>query len=139
MTTYIHPTDEAAAAFFSQQHSGDIVMLNLLKFKQIADYSDTPELSTKEQISGENAYKLYMQHTAPFLQESGGEVLFYGTASEFFIGPSDESWDVVMLVKQKSIQHFIAFASNEDYLAGIGHRTAALADSRLLPIKPQSI
>jgi uncharacterized protein (DUF1330 family) len=139
MTKYIHPTDEAAAAFFSQQHSGDIVMLNLLKFKQIADYSDTPELSAKEQISGEDAYKLYMQHTAPFLQESGGEVLFFGTANEFFIGPSDETWDVVMLVKQKSIQQFIAFASNEDYLAGLGHRTAALADSRLLPIKPQSV
>jgi hypothetical protein len=29
----------------------------------------------------------------------------------------------------------LAFASNQDYLAGIGHRVAALADSRILPLK----
>lgn len=28
----------------------------------------------------------------------------------------------------------LAFASNPGYLAGLGHRTAALADSRLLPV-----
>jgi hypothetical protein len=29
---------------------------------------------------------------------------------------------------------FLEFASNPDYLAGMGHRLAALEDSRLLPI-----
>jgi hypothetical protein len=38
-------------------------------------------------------------------------------------------------VRQKSVEEFMAFASNEDYLAGIGHRLAALEDSRLLPIE----
>ena len=38
-----------------------------------------------------------------------------------------------MLVRQASLQAFFAFASDEGYLAGIGHRTAALEDSRLLP------
>jgi hypothetical protein len=33
-----------------------------------------------------------------------------------------------------SVDDFFAFASNPAYLAGIGHRTAALEDSRLLPI-----
>jgi hypothetical protein len=28
----------------------------------------------------------------------------------------------------------MAFASNQEYLAGLGHRTAALEDSRLLPL-----
>jgi len=39
-----------------------------------------------------------------------------------------------MLVKQRSIESFFAFASNSEYLAGIGHRTAAILDSRLLPV-----
>jgi hypothetical protein len=39
-----------------------------------------------------------------------------------------------MLVRQRSINDFIAFASNKEYLEGIGHRTAALEDSRLLPL-----
>jgi hypothetical protein len=40
----------------------------------------------------------------------------------------------VMLVRQTSIEKFIGFASHQDYLNGIGHRTAALEDSRLLPL-----
>ena len=31
------------------------------------------------------------------------------------------------------------FASNPEYLAGIGHRMAAIKDSRLLPIVQQSL
>ena len=42
--------------------------------------------------------------------------------------------DAAMLVRQSSIASFLAFASNQDYLAGIGHRMAALEDSRLLPL-----
>jgi hypothetical protein len=39
-----------------------------------------------------------------------------------------------MLVRQTSIEKFIGFANRQDYLNGIGHRTAALEDSRLLPL-----
>jgi hypothetical protein len=50
------------------------------------------------------------------------------------VGPEDERWDLVVLIRQASVADFFAFAGNEGYLAGIGHRTAALEDSRLLPI-----
>ena len=63
-----------------------------------------------------------------------GEVLFYGKGGAFLIGPSGERWDAAMLVRQSSVASFLAFASNQDYLAGIGHRVAALEDSRLLPL-----
>ena len=39
-----------------------------------------------------------------------------------------------MLVRQRSVDAFIAFAGNTAYLAGLGHRTAAVEDSRLLPL-----
>ena len=52
----------------------------------------------------------------------------------FFIGPQSERWDRAMLVRQSSVQSFLAFASHEGYLAGYGHRLAAIADSRLLPL-----
>jgi hypothetical protein len=42
-----------------------------------------------------------------------------------------------MLVRQSSVQSFVAFAQDAGYLAGLGHRTAALADSRLLPLAEQ--
>ncbi|MEO6303022.1 MAG: DUF1330 domain-containing protein, partial [Bacteroidia bacterium] len=37
-------------------------------------------------------------------------------------------------IRQNSVADFIAFASDKEYLKGIGHRTAALEDSRLLPL-----
>jgi hypothetical protein len=61
-------------------------------------------------------------------------LLFYGRGGDFLIGPTDERWDAAMLVRQASVESFIAFASNQAYLSGIGHRTAALEDSRLLPL-----
>ncbi|MCU1599394.1 MAG: conserved hypothetical secreted protein [Frankiales bacterium] len=47
---------------------------------------------------------------------------------------SNERWDVVMLVQQESVQDSLSFAGNPGYLAGTGHRAAAVEDSRLLPM-----
>jgi uncharacterized protein (DUF1330 family) len=131
---FLEPTQETGAALFRRNISGEVVMLNMLRLRETADYSDNPELAPKTQVSGREAFQKYIDHTMPFLKESGGEVLLLGDGGKFFIGPDDEQWDVVMLVKQSSVESFLAFASNSEYLAGIGHRTAAVIDSRLLPI-----
>jgi uncharacterized protein (DUF1330 family) len=131
---YIEATQEAGRAFVTRQISGSVVMLNLLRFRVAADYSATPELAPETPISGEAAYRRYMEHTLPYLEKSGGKVLFYGRGAEFLIGPSEERWHAVMLVEQSSVAAFLAFASDREYLSGIGHRTAALEDSRLLPL-----
>lgn len=39
-----------------------------------------------------------------------------------------------MVVRQNSVAAFMAFAGDPAYLAGLGHRTAAIEDSRLLPL-----
>lgn len=134
METYLEPTQAAGAALFRRKIEGNVVMLNLLKFREIADYSATPELAPETPISGRAAYERYVEFTQPFLEESGGEVIFMGEGGSYLIGPEAERWDMVMLVRQKSLQSFLQFASNEAYLKGMGHRTAALEDSRLLPI-----
>jgi hypothetical protein len=132
--TYLEPTQESGREFFTRGISGSVVMLNLLRFRAVADYAAFPELAPATPITGEAAYRLYMEYTLPFLEASGGEVLFYGKGGAFLIGPSGERWDAAMLVRQSSVASFLAFASNQDYLAGIGHRVAALEDSRLLPL-----
>lgn len=132
--SYLEPTQESGRAFVMRQMQGSVVMLNLLRFREIADYSATPELAPEKPISGIDAYRLYMEHTRPFLRDSGGEVLFFGQGGPFLIGPQEERWDMVLLVKQASTQSFLDFAANKGYLEGLGHRTAALEDSRLLPM-----
>jgi uncharacterized protein (DUF1330 family) len=133
--TYLHPTQEAGRKYFSKPSKGSVVMLNLLKFREFADYSKSPELAPANKISGKEAYQLYIQHTLPFLKAAGSEVIYQGKSAHFLIGPEEETWDVVLLVKHTSAAKFMKFASDEGYLAGAGHRTAALEDSRLLPIE----
>ncbi|MEZ4991400.1 MAG: DUF1330 domain-containing protein [Saprospiraceae bacterium] len=133
---YIDVTQEAGKAFFQRGIPGAFVMLNLLKFKDIADYSKLPDLAPASEISGAAAYDLYMHHTLPLLVEAGSELLFYGKGGPFLIGPENQHWDAVLLVKHQSVARFMAFAQDQVYLKTAGHRTAALEDSRLLPIEP---
>jgi uncharacterized protein (DUF1330 family) len=58
-----------------------------------------------------------------------------GTGGSLLIGPADARWDRVLLVRYPDLGAFLAMTQNPDYQAGAGHRTAALADSRLLPIE----
>lgn len=133
-TTYLEPTQESGRAFVMRQMQGNLVMLNLLRFREIADYSETPELTPETPISGAAAFQKYIDHTLPYLRETGGDLVFLGSGGRFLIGPEAERWDLVMMVRQSSVESFLAFASHKDYLAGMGHRTAAVEDSRLLPL-----
>lgn len=136
MTAYLEPTQAAGRDFIMRGIRGEVVMLNLLRFRKIADYSAAPHLAPETPISGAEAYDLYIAHTLPYLRESGGDLVFLGAGGNYLVGPSDECWDMAMLVRQSSVESFLAFSGNADYLAGMGHRTAALEDSRLLPLSP---
>lgn len=118
---------------------GPFVMLNLLNFREQADYSASPELDPGRPISGREAYALYMEAMKPLLAEAGSELLFFGAGGRFVIGPAAEGWDAVLLVRQPGIERFMAFASDAAYQAVAGHRTAALRDSRLLPLEEGTI
>lgn len=134
--SYLAPTDRTATATLARGLQGPVVMLNLLKFRDIADYAHAPHLAPVDPIPGRAAYALYEAGIAPLLAASGGAVLFSGSGGDWFIGPEGEGWDRVLLVRQASLARFFAFAGDPE-AAEIGHhRTAALADSRLLPLVP---
>lgn len=132
---YLVATEDAGKAFYVKHQSKPVVMLNLLRFRKTANYSNLDELQPSEPLTGKEAYQLYIKHTNPFLKEIGSEVLFYGSSEAFLIGPKDEQWDAVLVVKHVSALKFIGFSQNEGYKKIAGHRTAALEDSRLLPMQ----
>jgi hypothetical protein len=131
---YLEVSQESGAELFARNIEGPVMMLNLLQFRDVADYSANPELMPPEPISGEEAFQKYIDHTIPFLKRSGGNLVYLGKGGKYLIGPQEEQWDLVMLVQQNSLSDFMAFSSNQEYISGLGHRTAALEDSRLLPI-----
>ncbi len=132
--SYIAPTEEAGRRFVRRGLAGPVVMLNLLRFRQAADYSAHPELAPALPISGAEAFDRYISHTLPLLRATGGDLVFLGAGGGFLVGPADERWDLALLVRQASVDSFLSFASHEGYLAGLGHREAAIEDSRLLPL-----
>ena len=136
---YLEPTQDSGRALVMRRIPGEVVMLTLIRYRDVADYSTCPELAPSTPISGAVAFQRYIEHTLPFLRESGGDLLFLGAGGPFLIGPEAEHWDLAMLVRQSSVDSFLAFASNTGYLAGLGHRTAALEDSRLLPLVPMTL
>jgi hypothetical protein len=132
--SYLEPSEASAIELFSRKISGPVVMLNLLRFRAVADYSDHPDLMPEQPMTGREAFQKYIDHALPYLRASGGDIDFLGDGGGFFIGPANERWDLVMLIRQNSLKDFMEFASNDAYLAGLGHRSAALEDSRLLPL-----
>ncbi len=132
--SYLEPTQEAGRTFVQRDLAGPVVMLNLLRFRDIADYSGYPDLAPARPISGAEAFDRYIEHTLPLLRETGGDILFLGHGGPFLIGPGDEHWDLAMLIRQASAASFLSFAGHSGYLVGLGHRTAAVTDSRLLPL-----
>lgn len=135
MSKHIEATAEAGKEFYLKflQKGEAIVMINLLKFRSKADYTDLESIKPQKEITGEEAYKLYTSNTLHELKKIGSEILFYGEAKSFLIGPDSEKWDAVLLVKHQSIHTFMDFSKSEIYLNNVGHRTAGLEDSRLLP------
>ncbi|WP_433862888.1 hypothetical protein [Sphingobacterium thalpophilum] len=119
----------------SKNIQGAIVNLNLIRLKEIADYSEFPEIAPASEISGYKAFMLYIDLAKRFVEQGGGEILFIGKGDRFLIGPQDEQWDICMLIKQKSVSDFFAFEQNPDYMKIAGHRSAAILDSRLLPLE----
>jgi uncharacterized protein (DUF1330 family) len=114
-----------------------IVMVNLLRYRERADY---PPGTTKESLTGRQAYEHYSRLTIPHLRRVGGRPIWRGDARTTFFAPAGERWDEVILVRYPSRSAFVQMISNPNYQAGTIHRTAALADSRLIATTgPQGI
>jgi uncharacterized protein (DUF1330 family) len=108
-----------------------VVMINLLRFKDRADGIDA-----EDGISGAEAYGRYAAVVGAHLERVGAQIQLALNTTESVIGPDDDEWDMVIAVRYPSRQAFLEMTSNPDYLKIHGHRTAALADSRLIACAP---
>lgn len=130
----VAPTATQIQAFAAQaDDNGPVIMLNLLRYRAQADYTNHPDEST---CSGREAYRRYAAKAIACIESVGGKVCFAGAAQTVVIGPEDERWDDVLLVHYPSRQAFFAMLSSEQYRSIGFHRTAALDDSRLVAITP---
>lgn len=134
----VHPDQPAADQFAREQVSPKpIVMVNLLRFRERADYSATG--IDADPASGKEAYERYGRAVVKLLWREGGQLLWAGNVRTALVAPSYERWDQVALVYYPSRAAFVRMVSSEEYRKIIGHRTAALEDSRLIETRPSRL
>lgn len=128
---YIDPTREAFDLFKSLPRDTPIRMLNLIKYRELADYPPDHPNHGKGLI-GREAYALYKAGIAPIITASGGEMVWQGTLECVVTGPADE-WDDAFVMGYPNSAAFMAMVKDVHYIAEVvPHRTAAVADSRLI-------
>ncbi len=134
------PTIEPTPAQMQQLRNdvarpGPLVMINLLRYRERAAYPAGFEATP---CSGREAYQRYVAVAAVKIAEVGGKILWTATVKMSVIAPEGEEWDEALLVQYPSRAAFVTMVSQPDYLAAAVHRTAALADSRLLLTEVES-
>lgn len=126
--SYLNPDPAKIPAIFaSLPDDTPIVMLNLLKFRDVALYKGEPA-----DYSGREAYRRYSEIALQKLAQIGASVTYVGDMKATLIGPESEQWDEVLLVRYPSKQAFFGMMQQPDFFEATRHRTAALADSRLI-------
>jgi len=102
---------------------GPIVMVNLLKFRERAQYPDGRDAH----LSGREAYQRYGRLFVPLLRGIGGRVVYSGPVNGLSIGVVDSLWDEVALAGYPSRSAFVRMTSTPEYREIAVHRTAGLA------------
>ncbi len=130
MTGYVDPTKEDFARFREMQREGPLHMLNLLRFRERAAYDDGTV------ATGAQAYQNYARESGPIFARLGGRQVWVGMPELTLIGPSHEQWDLAFIAEYPSVDAFVAMLRDADYRRAVRHRQAAIADSRLVRMRP---
>jgi uncharacterized protein (DUF1330 family) len=120
----VMPTSgERLAEMMEPGPDGPIFMVNLLKFKDKAEYEDGRETD----LTGYEAYQLYGSAVVGLLPEFNGEFVFAGDVTFLALGQVEELWDEVAIVKYSSRGDLLAMSSSDAWQEAAVHRTAGLA------------
>jgi uncharacterized protein (DUF1330 family) len=120
----ITPNKDQFMAFATAERAGEVVMLNLLKFKKKADSGDG---------SGADAYSRYSAQVSKMVEERGGRMVWLGKAEQVLIGDvASDEWDAVALVAYPNRQAFIDMATSPAYNESHKHREDGLERTVLI-------
>ena len=135
--SHIDPDREAWEVFKSLPRDQPIQMLNLIMLRPRAEYpADHPDHG--KDLTGLDAYRAYGRTTAHIFRRVGGRQVWVGKPQVMVTGPRAEAWDLAFIAEYPSSEAFIAMVRDPEYRELVKHRTAGVADSRLLRLAPVS-
>ena len=119
----VSPNEEQTKGFFEPGSQGPIYMLNLLKFKEKAEYADGRETD----LTGAEAYALYGAEVSKILIKLDGGGMFNAKVERLMLGEVEELWDRVAIAMYPNRQAMIEMMQSAEYQAIHHHRDAGLA------------
>ena len=114
---------EQAKAFFGAEEDGPMCMVNLLKFREKAEYANGSE----PELSGRDAYLRYGAGVQACIAAVGGRARFSGFVTDLMLGEVEELWDMVAIAEYPSRAAMMKMVQSPEYQAITKHRDAGLA------------
>ena len=119
----VMPDEKQMKEFLEEGHDEPIFMVNLLKFKEKAEYPDKRETD----LSGREAYAIYSKEVVVHLEKVGGKPIFGSDVTRLMLGEVEELWDQVAIAMYPNRKAMLKMISDSDYIESAQHRVAGLA------------
>ena len=116
------PNKDQMDEFLEGDIESPISMVNLLKFKEKAEYEDGRDTN----LSGKEAYMIYGIEVQEHLKKVGGEMVFGGEISRLMLGEVEDLWDNVAVARYPSRTAMLEMMMDPDYQESEKHRSAGL-------------
>lgn len=107
-------------------------MLNLIKFRDVADYGANNPEYMEPSVSGRDAYARYSAEAEGVFRKAGGLQLWIGQPQAILIGSTEERWDLAFVAYYPTVSAFVELVKSSEYQHATIHRSAATLDSRLI-------
>ncbi|WP_296676538.1 DUF1330 domain-containing protein [Novosphingobium sp.] len=131
MTGFVDPSRDNWQRFKDLPRNTPIHMLNLIKFRDLADYPQGHPEHGKG-LTGRQAYAIYAAGFQRLVAQDGAAMVWNAPLECVVTGPEGE-WDEAFVMGYPDSAAFLAMIKNAEYISEIvPHRTAAVADSRLI-------
>ncbi|QLC24821.1 DUF1330 domain-containing protein [Parasphingopyxis algicola] len=119
----VTPTDpDRIKGLMEPGPEGPIFMVNLLKFKDRAEYADGRETD----LTGREAYAIYGKAVAELLPKFGGKPVFLGDVTFLSLGQVEELWDEIAIASYPSRADMVRMSMSPEWQEISVHRTAGL-------------
>jgi hypothetical protein len=131
MNGFVNPSRENWQRFKDLPRDTPIHMLNLIKFRELAEYPEGHPNHGKG-LTGLEAYAIYREGFQRVVANDGAAMIWEAPLECVVTGPEGE-WDEAFVMGYPNSTVFLAMVKNEEYVRDVvPHRTAAVADSRLI-------
>ena len=118
------PTDPSRVQEMMEKGpDGPVFMVNLLKFKDKAEYEDGRET----ELSGREAYGLYGAAVAGILPDYGGRLFYVSDVTFLALGQVEELWDEIAIAAYPDRAALLKMSMSDAWREASVHRTAGLA------------